>query len=113
GRSIGAGAFAAILIAAISFLGGLSLIRMSLRSPTRIATAASLVLPLAVTPLLVGISSFAFAWRELGISIAGLWASEHRCVATVVISEGLIQLVRYGPLLVWLFLLTLLQISIP
>jgi len=108
-HSIAAATATAAVTVILAVLTAMTLITVGLGRPKFSAAAACGLLPLAIAPLLIGSTSFAFLWRGPGAWIASLWSDASRGAATVAAVEALAQIIRYLPLMVWLFFLVVLQ----
>ena len=65
--------------------------------------------PVAIAPLLIGAASFAFLYRDTGPFLYEV-AGESRGTLTAILLVSVAQVLRYGPLLLWLCLLALLHV---
>lgn len=111
-RSATAAVSASLAAGALGLAGAWQLAAPGLRpanrpSPFGVLTHLS---PLAVMPLLVGGASFAFLFQGLGRSLVQMTGSDARGAHSIIIVEVVAQTLRYGPLLLWLMILSVLEV---
>lgn len=112
GRSVGSALWACSVTGLIALVSAWALAVPGLRpsgakGPLPILTQAA---PLAVAPLLIGVASFAYLFKDLGRDLVSFTGSDSRGGHSIMIVEAVAQALRYGPLLLWLFLVTLMQV---
>lgn len=105
GRSILAGWLTCIGALTIGLFPAVFLSRSSLTDFEGLGAAVTILLPLAVLPLLVGSASFAFLYAGIGKWWIYLFGEAGRGASAVLGSSILAHAVRYAPILLWLAVL--------